>query len=72
PEAVLAEVNSQQETLRGNNTKGSPKANESLSPPTNGQKRHAEEPPALFDDSPKDVAKRLGHARSSSIWRRPL
>ncbi|KAH8114042.1 hypothetical protein DFH11DRAFT_1509285, partial [Phellopilus nigrolimitatus] len=49
PEAVLAEVNRQLETLHGNITKGSPKANESLSPPTNGQKRHAEEPPAVRD-----------------------
>ncbi|KAH8116753.1 actin cytoskeleton organization protein [Phellopilus nigrolimitatus] len=49
PEAVLAEVNRQQETLRGNNAKGAPKANGSPSPPTNGQKRHAEEPPAVRD-----------------------
>ncbi|KAH8100751.1 hypothetical protein DFH11DRAFT_1736785 [Phellopilus nigrolimitatus] len=75
PEAVLAEVNRQQEKLHGNNTKGSPKANGYLSPPTNGQKRHAEEPPSSamqFDqDSPRDVSTRLGHARSS-IWRCPL
>ncbi|KAH8104402.1 hypothetical protein DFH11DRAFT_1749179, partial [Phellopilus nigrolimitatus] len=46
------------ETLRGNNAKGAPKANGSPSPPTNGQKRHAEKPSAVRDP-PEAMATRF-------------